>query len=121
MVSTAAWVITLAVVAGTVLAFWHLNVTEGVTRPAAWAGIAHGLAGAVGLALLLVALRGPPRGVAEGAGSFGIIAAWLFGGALVIGGVILARRRRGPLLTILLHAGLAVTGWVMLIAWALMG
>jgi len=73
------------------------------------------------LALLLLALRGPSRAVAEGAGSFGTIAAWLFGVALIVGGLVWVRRRRGPMLAILLHAVLAVTGWVVLIAWVSLG
>ena len=113
--------ITAAVLAGTVLAFWHLRAAEGVGRPPGWTGLAHGLGGAVGLALLLLALRGPPRAVAEGAGTFGTIAAWLFGAALLVGGLVWVRRRRGPMLTILLHAVMAVTGWVMLIAWVSLG
>jgi hypothetical protein len=121
LVSAATWIITAAVLAGTVLAFWHLRAAEGVARPPGWAGLAHGLAGAVGLALLLLALRGPSRAVAEGAGSFGTIAAWLFGVALIVGGLVWVRRRRGPMLAILLHAVLAVTGWVVLIAWVSLG
>lgn len=113
--------ITAAVLAGTVLAFWHLRTAEGVARPPGWAGIAHGLGGAVGLALLLLALRGPSRAVADGAGSFGTIAAWLFGMALLVGGIIWVRRRRRPTLTIILHTALAVTGWVLLLAWASLG
>ncbi|HVY15266.1 MAG TPA: hypothetical protein VHB27_08565 [Rhodopila sp.] len=121
MASAATWVITLAVIAGTLLAFWHLRAAEGIRRPPAWAGMAHGLAGAVGLGLLLLALRGPARGAAEGTGSFGRIAAWLFGGALAVGLAVWARRRRGPMLTVLLHTALAVTGWVVLLAWAVLG
>jgi hypothetical protein len=121
LVSAATWVITAAVLAGTVLAFWHLRAAEGLARPPGWAGIAHGLCGVVGLALLLMALHGSPRAVAEGAGSFGTIAAWLFGTALLVGGMIWVRRRRGPTLTIILHAALAVTGWVLLLAWASLG
>jgi hypothetical protein len=121
LVSAATWVITAAVLGGTVLAFWRLRATEGVARPPGWAGIAHGLCGTAGLALLLLALRGPPRAVAEGAGSFGTIAAWLFAAALLVGGVIWVRRRRGPTLTIIVHAALAVTGWALLLAWASLG
>jgi hypothetical protein len=121
MVSAAVWVISATVVAGTVLAFWHLRVTEGVGRPPGWIGIAHGLGGAAGLVLLLLALRGPARGVAAGAGSFGAMAAWLFGAAAVIGAVIWVRRRRGPMVTIVVHAGVAITAWALLLAWGSLG
>jgi hypothetical protein len=71
--------------------------------------------------LLQLALRGPSRAAAEGAGSFWTIAAWLFETALLIGGMIWVRRRRRPTLTIILHAALAVTGWVLLLAWVSLG
>ena len=121
MVSAAVWIISLTVVAGTVLGLWHLRASERVGRPPLWMGIAHGSAGAVGLGLLVLALGGPPRGAASGTASFGPTAAWLFGAALVSGAVIMARRKRGPAITMIVHAGLAVTGWVLLLAWTSLG
>jgi hypothetical protein len=83
-------------------------------------GMAHGLLGAVGFVLLLLGLRGPPRGVAMGAGQFGVIAAGLVACGLLLGGLVfLGRLRRRPpaALVIGLHATLAVGGLVMLAAY----
>jgi hypothetical protein len=121
MASLAGWIISLTVIAGTILAFWHLRATENGGRPPALAGIAHGLAGAVGLAVLLLVLHGPVRGAASGVGSFGTTSAWLFGAALVSGLVVWRRRRRSPAVMMAVHAGFAVTGWVLLLAWVSLG
>jgi hypothetical protein len=83
-------------------------------------GLLHGLIGATGLALLLFLLRGPPRGVAMGAGSFGIIAATLLAAALALGLSIPQMYRRGPRLAGLLiaaHASLAISGYAIFLAW----
>ncbi len=82
-------------------------------------GIAHGVVGAVGLVVLLLALRGPARGVAAGAGSFGTAAAVLFGAALVIGVAILWLRRKAVAISV--HAGFAIVGYVLLLAWNSLG
>jgi hypothetical protein len=85
-------------------------------QPVGWfwlPGAAHGLAGLTGFALLLLSLAGPPRGVRMGAGSFGMIAALLFAGALVAAPLVFAARvRRSKLssLAVGLHATLAVAG-----------
>lgn len=97
------------------LALWHLR---GVSRPPLAAGVAHALVGAVGLGLLLLALGGPARGVAAGVGSFGAVAAGLFGGALLTG-VVLLLQRKGVVMAI--HAGIAITGFVMVMAWVALG
>jgi hypothetical protein len=119
LVTLAVWVLTLAVAAGTVLALWHLRATDGAGRPPLAAGIAHGLAGAVGLVVLLLALTGPPRGVAAGVGSFGTLAAVLFAGALATGVAVLVLRRKAVVIAI--HAGIAITGYVLLLAWSSLG
>lgn len=80
------------------------------------AGIAHGTVGAAGLAVLLLALRGPARGVDAGVGSFGIVSAVLFAAALLTGIVLLTLRRKGLVMAI--HAGIAITGYVLLLAWS---
>jgi hypothetical protein len=121
LLKAAFYVVTLAAAAGAVLALLHLRGTEAGSRPPAWAGIAHGGVGAVGLALMVPVLLGPPRGTAAGAASFGPIAAWLLGGALVSGAAVLLRRRNGPTVTIAVHAGIAITGYVMLLAWYSVG
>jgi hypothetical protein len=117
LLTAAVWILTLAVAAGTALALWHLRATGAGSRPPAAAGIAHGVIGAAGLAVLLLVLRGPPRGVAAGVGSFGSTAAVLFGAALLAGLIVLWRRRTGPAVTMAIHSGLAVTGYVLLLAW----
>ncbi len=81
----------------------------------------HGLAGIVGLAILLLTLRGPERGIASGVGAFGSIAAWLFAAAVATGVLIWIRRRKGPVWTMIVHAGIAVTAWAMLLAWNALG
>ena len=71
------------------------------------------------MVFLLVVLRGPPRGVEAGAGSFGAVAAWLFGGAVVTGIVIASVRQKAVVMAI--HAGFAITGYVLLLAWSSLG
>jgi len=119
LLAVAVWILTLAVVAGSVLALWHLRSTDDATRPPLSAGLAHGAAGAVGLAVLLLALRGPPRGIEAGAGSFGTTAAILFGAALLTGIVIFFVRNKAVVIAI--HAGIAITGYVLLLAWDSLG
>ena len=106
---------------GSVLAALHLR-TEAVPPKAAF-GVLHGLLGTVGLAVLLLALRGPPHGLAMGVGSFGRVAASILAVALLAGLVIVARyfrRRRPPGLLIGIHATLAISGIVILAAYTFM-
>ena len=119
MLTAAVWVLTLAVAAGTGLAFWHLRATDNASPPPIVAGVAHGTVGMIGFGVLLFALRGPPRGVDSGAGSFGTLAAVLFAGALLTGGLLGLIRRKGVVMTI--HAGIAITGYVLLLAWNALG
>lgn len=87
------------------------------------AGILHGLLGAAGLCLLVIALQGPRRGDAMGVGSFGIAAAVLFGIALACGPFILPLLKRSPPIAgivIAAHATLAIAGFVMFLAWVSM-
>ncbi len=121
MAAAAVWLLTLAVAAGTLLGLLHLKATNAAGRPPMWAGIAHGAAGAVGFGLLLLALQGPARGAATGVGSFGTTAAWLFVASLLAGAVLLARRRKSPTVSMMVHAGLAVTGYVLILAWDSLG
>jgi LPXTG-motif cell wall-anchored protein len=110
--------LTLAVAFGVGLGLWHLRAI-GAGPPILY-GTAHAVLGTAGLTALLLALRGPPRGEAAGAGSFGAIAATLFGLALMLGlGILLTRRRRPTVIAI--HAGLAVTGYLLLLAWYQLG
>jgi hypothetical protein len=87
-------------------------------------GVLHGCLAAAGLAALLFALRGPQRGIAMGVGSFGSIAAVLLAVALLAGLIMLVMRSRAqrvPGLIIGMHATIAITGIVILAAYALVG
>nr|WP_294509329.1 hypothetical protein [uncultured Rhodopila sp.] len=110
--------LTIAVTIGAGLALWHLRADGG---PPAMVGLLHGVIGATGLGVLLLVLRGPAHGVAAGVGSFGTTAAWLFGAALVTGIAVLMRRRRADAVMIAIHSGLAITGYVLLLAWNSLG
>jgi hypothetical protein len=83
-------------------------------------GIIHATAGAATVILLLLALRGPPRGVHTGAGAFGwtsfvLLAITLAGGATILSFHL--RRRGAPTLLIAMHAMLGIAGAVLLSAW----
>jgi hypothetical protein len=113
----------LAVLLGTLLAAVAVGAGRRLPfgRPL---GALHGLLGLSGLGALLLALRGPPRGVALGVGSFGRIAAVLLALALLAGLTILTahlRHRRPPVLLIGVHATIAVSGVVILAAYTLVG
>jgi hypothetical protein len=84
----------------------------------------HGLVGVLGFSCIAFALRGPPRGVAQDAGSFGVIAAVLIGLAALIGvGLFVMRRlkRRTPGILLGIHATIAVGAFVVLLAYVLAG
>lgn len=103
---------------GVTLALLYIRGTA-TRRPVA--GIIHGLTGAVGLGLLIFALQGPRRGNAMGVGSFGIAAAVLFGLALTLGPLVPLLTHRSPRvagLVIAVHASLAITAFVLFLAWA---
>lgn len=111
----------IATLLGTALAALHLRA--GRADPPRWPlGALHGVLGTAGLAALLLALRGPPRGEAMGVEPFGRIAAVLLAVALLAGLVVLTARlryRRVPGLAIGIHATLAVSGVVILAAYTL--
>lgn len=107
----------VAVALGTTLAFLHLR-PDGRSPP--WQlGALHGCLGAVGLGVLFWALRGPPRGLTNGTAQFGEFAFTLLLLALPVGLAILARVYNGrrPGLLLALHAGLAISGFVILAAY----
>lgn len=121
MLPAAFGLVAAAVLLGILLALLHLR-SAGRSPP--WPiGALHGLIGASGLGALLIALRGPPRGVAFGVGPFGVFAAGLLVLALLAGlGVATALRlRRRPGTLIAAHAMLAVTGFVILASYTLLG
>ncbi|MGE0418913.1 MAG: hypothetical protein AB7O80_19080 [Acetobacteraceae bacterium] len=110
----------MAVAAGGALALFHLRTWGDGRRPPVWAGVLHGLVGATGLGLVAWLLGGPPRGLRSGTAGFGMVSAVLLAAALCVGLTIPAtRRRRGLSATIIgIHAGLAITGFVVFLAWA---
>jgi hypothetical protein len=123
MLITAFTILGLTVLLGTALAVLHLRTPTGAAAPWPVAAL-HGLLGIGGLICLVLALRGPPRGIAQGTASFGAIAATFFALAALVGGAILAtrlRNRRGTGTLIGIHATLAVSGFVILAAYLLVG
>ena len=108
-----------AVLLGLLLAALHLRATDG-GYPPWWMGALHGAAGASGFALLLLALRGPVRGVAQGAGSFGLVAAAMLGAGLLVGlavPLLWRWRRTLPGGAMAIHAVIAVSGYLILAAY----
>ena len=122
MLNAAFILLSLAVLLGCVLAVLHLR--EGAAPPPWPLGALHGLIGVIGFGILALALRGPPRGVAQGVGPFGMIAALLLAPAAMIGLMQLAARlcqRRFSGALIGAHATLAVGGFVILLVYVLAG
>ncbi|HTT46900.1 MAG TPA: hypothetical protein VMG39_02745 [Pseudolabrys sp.] len=119
MLNAAFIVLVVAGLFGSGLAVPYLR--EGPAPP--WPiGAAHGLIALTGLALLALTLRGPPRGVAQGIGSFGAIAAVLLALAALAGLVQFAlrlRRRRLPGALLGAHATLAIGGFIILLVYVL--
>ena len=118
MLAWSAWLLTGGVLMGLVLVAVSQVVPHG--RRPWWPGAVHGALGLVALCLLLSGLRGPARGVQQGAGSFGVVSAGLLAVALC-GGVLLAlarmRRRPPAMLVVGVHATLGVAALVMLAAY----
>jgi len=109
----------IAVSLGAVLAVLHLR-TAGAARPRWKLAALHGLVAIAGLVCLALALQGPPRGLDQGAGSFGMIAAVLIALAALLGAGFLAARLcklRIAGILIGVHATLAVSGFVILAAY----
>jgi hypothetical protein len=120
VVAVAFYVLSAAMLAGIVLALLHLSATSPAQRPPRMGAAAHGAGGAIGVVLLLIALRDKPRGVLNGAASFRLQAAVFLGGAILTGiGIIILARRGGEaiFLMMVVHGLLAVTGYVLLAAY----
>jgi len=112
-----------AVLLGSALAILRLR-TDGAAAPPWWFAGLHGIFAIAGLGCLLLALRGPPRGLATGTASFGLMAAVLIALAALVGGGLLAThllKRRLPGIVIGIHATLAVSGFVILAAYLFVG
>ena len=112
----------IAVLLGSVLAVLHLR--QGAAPPPWPLWALHGLIALAGLGLLGLALRGPPRGLDQGTGPFGTIAAALIALAALVGLAQLAARLRKKRLSgvlIGIHATLAIGGFVILLVYVLMG
>lgn len=109
----------VVVLLGTVLAVLRLRTNGSVPPPWPLAAL-HGFLAISGLCCLALALRGPPRGLDQGTGSFGIIATALVTLAALVGAGLLAahiRKRRVAGIVIGIHATLAVSGFVILTAY----
>jgi hypothetical protein len=121
MLSVAFAALAVAVLSGTALAAQYLR--GGTEHPAPWTLAAlHGVIGIGGLCCLVLALRGPARGLDQGTGSFGVIAVTLLALAALAGlGILLMRRgKKQPAGALIgLHATLAVSGFVVLAAYVL--
>jgi hypothetical protein len=116
-------VLGVVVLLGCALAVLHLRSNGAGTPPWPLAAL-HGLLAMVGLCCLALALRGPPRGLAQGMASFGAIATALIALAALVGAGlltahILKRRIAGVMIGI--HATLAVSGFVILAAYVFAG
>ena len=109
----------VVVLLGSVLAVLRLRTNGSVPPPRPLAAL-HGLLAISGLCCLALALRGPPRGLDQGTGSFGIIATAMVTLAALVGAGLLAahiRKRRIAGIFIGIHATLAVGGFVILTAY----
>jgi hypothetical protein len=117
LLTLAFWILATAVLLGSGLAFMHIRAAKIPPWPV---GALHGVLGASGLGVLVLALQGPTRGVQYGVSPFGPAAAFLAALALLIGLVVLllARRfRRATAVAIAVHSTIAVTAFVLLSAY----
>jgi hypothetical protein len=115
---TAFTILGIAVLLGSVLAVMYMP--EGAAAPSWRLAALHGLMAIGGLGCLGLALRGPPRGLDQWAGSFGMIAAVLIALAAVVGFALFSARLRKRRLSgtlIGIHATLAISGFVVLIVY----
>jgi len=123
MLTAALVILGIAVLLGSALAVVHLR-TDGAVAPTWKLAALHGVVAVVGLGCLALGLRGPPRGLEQGTASFGMIAVALIAAAATLGAGLVAtrlRQRRLPGLMIGVHATLAVSGFVILMAYILAG
>jgi hypothetical protein len=122
MLVAAFLILAVVVLLGCVLAVLHSQ--EGRAAPPWQLAALHGLLAIGGLACLVLALLGSPRGLDRGNASFGIGAAVLLALAALVGlsfpaTQVLKRRHAGILIGI--HATIAVCGFVVLAAYVFVG
>jgi len=118
MLTAAFALLAFAVALGVLLGVLHMREAAGL--PAWPLAALHGFFAIGGLALLVLALRGPARGTSQGTAGFGIAAAALLTAAALVGAALLAGRLRKGRVThglIALHAMIAVTGFIVLAAY----
>jgi hypothetical protein len=121
MLSLSLVILSAAVVLGIALVSLRLRATVAPQRAVS---VLHGALGAIGLAALVLALRGPTRGVSTGVASFGAAAALLAAIVLFIGlGLVAVSRRSSNAggVLIALHATLAITAYALLLAYVSLG
>jgi hypothetical protein len=121
MLALSTLLLALAVLVGSGIALFALRAAA---PPKLAPAVLHGLLALAGYALLILALGGPPRGVAAGAASFGLIAAIALALAALPGLLLFAqhlRKRRLAGGLIGLHASLAIAGFVILLTYWLLG
>jgi hypothetical protein len=121
MLGVSVFILVLAVALGATAAVLSLNA-RGAPGPFAVA-LAHAVLALGGYALLLAALGGPVRGAQSGTSSFGAIAALFFGIAVLLGLALLRQRLKGrrlPGALVGIHASVAVAGFVILMAYAML-
>jgi hypothetical protein len=114
-------ILAIAVLAGAALAVLYLR--RAGAAPPRWLAGMHVVLALAGLGYLLLALRGPTRGLAQGTDSFGTIAAVLIALAALVGGALLAARlaKRPPAgILVGIHATLAIGGFVFLTVYVVM-
>lgn len=111
-IDRAFYVLCVTVALGSALAIPYFR---GAVRRLPWPiGLVHGLLGAGGLAVVLLALRRGLPPSAMGTTGFAPAAAVLLAVALALGLSIALRRRRPPGLLVAIHASLAIAGFVVL-------
>ncbi len=125
MLILAIGVLGLAVLAGGWLGAQVLMLDEPMRLGVHWKGLAHGALGLAGLAVLAVALRGPPDAHARrlGAGNFGLFAGALIAGAALAGLTMLLlqlRRRAVPPGVVAAHGLLAISGYTLVVTYLTM-
>ncbi len=122
MLTAAFSLLSIAVLAGSVLAVLHMRENAALP-PLPW-GLLHAATALAGLVLLAIAISGPVHGLRQGTAGFGAAAAALLVFAALLGAALLAARlRRGKVSDGLIgmHAMIAISGFVVLMAYYFAG